>query len=54
MYIFDRKVAYYEKHHQRTVDRKLVISPMVDQRAMPVAENLGIEVFSYADSIESL
>jgi hypothetical protein len=46
MYIFDRKVAYYEKHHQRTVDRKLVISPMVDQRAMPVAENLGIEVFS--------
>ena len=54
MYIFDRKVAYYEKHHHRTVDRKLVISPMVDQRAIPVAENLGIEVFSYADSIESL
>ena len=54
MYIFDRKVAYYEKHHHRTVDRKLVISPMVDQRAIPVAENLGIEIFSYADSIESL
>jgi len=54
MYIFDRKVAYYEKHHHRTVDRKLVVSPMVDKRAMPVAENLGIEIFSYADSIESL
>jgi hypothetical protein len=54
MYIFDRKVTYYEKHHHRTVDRKLVISPMVDQRAIPVAENLGIEIFSYADSIESL
>ena len=54
MYIFDRKVAYYEKHHQRTVDRKLVMSPMVDQRAIPVAENLGIEIFSYADSMESL
>lgn len=54
MYIFDRKVAYYEKHHQRTVDRKLVMSPMADQRAIPVAENLGIEIFSYADSMESL
>ncbi|PZV25390.1 MAG: hypothetical protein DCF12_15105 [Snowella sp.] len=54
MYIFDRKVAYYEKHHQRTVDRKLVMSPMVDQRAISVAENLGIEIFSYADSMESL
>jgi len=54
MYIFDRKVAYYEKHHHRTVDRKLVVSPMVYKRAMPVAENLGIEIFSYADSIESL
>jgi len=54
MYIFDRKVAYYEKHHQRRVNRKLVVSPMVDQRAIPIAENLGIEIFSYADSIESL
>jgi len=27
---------------------------MLDKRAMPVAENLGVEIFSYADSIESL
>ena len=54
LYIFDRKVAFYEKHHQRTVNRKLVICPMVDQRALPVAENLGIEIYSYAEDIENL
>jgi hypothetical protein len=53
MYIFDRKVAFYQKHHQRTVNRKLVICPMVDQKALPVAENLGIEIYSYAEDIEN-
>jgi len=54
MYIFDRKVAFYEKHHHRTVNRKLVISPMVDQRALRVAENLGIEIYSYAEDLENI
>jgi len=54
MYVFDRKAIYYEKHHQRKVNRKLVISPMVDQRALPVAQNLGIEIYSYAEDIENL
>lgn len=52
MYIFDRKVSFYEKHHHRKVDRKLVICPMVDDRAKPVAQKLGIELYSYADSVE--
>jgi hypothetical protein len=51
MYIFGRKVDFYEKHHQRTVNRKLVICPMVDSRALPVAKSLGIEVFSYAEDV---
>jgi hypothetical protein len=54
MYIFDRKVAFYEKYHQKTADRKLVISPMVEPKALIVAENLGIEVYSYADSVQNL
>jgi hypothetical protein len=52
MYIFERKVAFYEKRHQRKVNRKLVICPMVDARAKPVAKKLGIEVYSYADDVE--
>lgn len=54
MYTFDRKVTFYQKHHQCIVDRKLVISPMVSDNAFPVAESLGIEVYSYADSVENL
>jgi hypothetical protein len=54
MYIFDRKAKYYENHYQRKVNRKLVICPMVDPRALPIAQNLGIEVYSYAEDIESL
>ena len=49
MYTFDRKVQYYERRHQRPVRRKLVISPMVHPTARPVAEHLGIEVFSYVE-----
>ena len=50
----NRKVAFYEKHHQRRVDRKLVISPMVDPRALPVAQNLGIEIYSYAEDVNNI
>lgn len=50
MYIFERKVRFYEKRHRRTANRRMVISPMVDARARAVAETLNIEVFSYSDS----
>ena len=50
MVIFDRKVCFYERRHQRKASRKLVISPMVDDRARALADRLGIEIFS--DSIE--
>ncbi len=45
-----RKVRFYEKRHQRQVNRMLVISPMVDNRAEQVAAKLEIEI--YSDSIE--
>ena len=49
MYIFERKVAFYEQHHGRPVARKLVISPMVEEGARQVAERLMIEVYSHAE-----
>jgi len=52
MYIFERKVRYYEKHHQQTANRMIVISPMVDKYAYPVAKKLGIEVHSHAEEVE--
>jgi hypothetical protein len=50
MYIFERKARFYEQRHQRTANRLIVISPMIDPKARPVAERLGIE--TYGDSID--
>ena len=54
LYTFDRKVSFYEKHEGRKVKRKIVVSPMVAPEALPVAEDLGIEVYTYPDYIEEL
>lgn len=51
MYTFVRKIAFYEKHHQRQATRKVVISPMVEERARALATQLGIEVYSYAEDV---
>jgi len=50
MYIFERKARFYEKRHQRTANRLIVVSPMIDRRAHRVGERLGIEM--YGDSMD--
>ena len=54
LYTFDRKVSFYERREGRRVRRKMVISPMVEPAALPVAKDLGIEVYTYPDYIEEL
>ena len=54
MYIFERKARYYEQRHQRTANRLIVISPMIDARARKVAERLGIETYGDSSEVESL
>jgi len=51
MYVFWRKKKFYEDRHSRKADRVIVISPMVDRRAVPTAQKLGIEIFGYADEV---
>ena len=53
VYGFDRKVAFYERLHQCRVNRKLVISPTIDERARLVAQKLGIEVYGYAADVDT-
>ncbi|GAK49011.1 hypothetical protein U14_00229 [Candidatus Moduliflexus flocculans] len=48
VYIFDRKVKFYERLHQRAATRRLIITPMMRDDARRTAAELGIEVFSYA------
>ncbi len=54
MYIFERKVRFYEKHHQRKADRLIVISPMIDPKAQAVADQLGIETYCDSTEVEKL
>ena len=54
MYSFERKARFYEQRHQRQATRLIVISPMIDARARPVAERLGIETYGDSSDVESL
>lgn len=51
LYAFYRKIKFYEKRHARQATRKLVISPMSDPRVQKVAQELGIETYSYAEDV---
>jgi hypothetical protein len=52
MYIFERKVRFYERRHQRKAERMIVVSPMIDLKAMKVAEKLGIETYRDSSEVE--
>ena len=54
MYIFERKARFYEQRRQRTANRLIVISPMIDARARKVAERLGIETYGDSSEVEAL
>ncbi|MDQ7030860.1 MAG: DUF3782 domain-containing protein [Ardenticatenia bacterium] len=49
VFLFERKARFYEKAHKVKADRWVMISPMVDRKARHMAEELGIEVYSYAE-----
>lgn len=51
---FDRKIRFYEKRHHRQADRRIVISPMISPGATRLAQELGIETYSYVDDVEDL
>lgn len=50
--VFERKVKFYEKRHNRRVDKKIAISPMVDDTARELAKKWGIQVYSYVENID--
>ncbi|PWH19885.1 MAG: hypothetical protein DDG59_01605 [Anaerolineae bacterium] len=55
MYLFVKKVHFYEKLHNRKADRLVIISPMVEPKALEVAHKLGIQIYTHAsDAGETL
>jgi hypothetical protein len=49
--IFERKVQFYEQRHQRSVTHKVIISPMVDPRALPLIAQFGMHVYYNAEDV---
>ncbi|QGU34059.1 DUF3782 domain-containing protein [Thermochromatium tepidum ATCC 43061] len=54
MYAFHRKARFYEKRHNRKADKLIAISPMIDARALAVAQRLGIQTFGDSSEVEAL
>jgi hypothetical protein len=52
LYIFSRKIAFYEKRHQRTADRKILVSPFIHPRAQELAQELEIETYGDSTDVE--
>jgi hypothetical protein len=48
---FERKVQFYEQRHQRSVSHKVIISPMVDPRALPLIAQFGMQVYYNAEDV---
>jgi hypothetical protein len=46
MLTFYRKTVFYQEKHQRTVTRKMVISPMVEPNAVETADAYQVEGYS--------
>jgi hypothetical protein len=44
MYLFDRKVAFYARQSGRQIDRKLIVTPFVDNRSREIGLRLGVEI----------
>ncbi len=54
VFVLKRKVEFYKKREGKEVDRVLIISPMVDSKAMDLAREYGFEVYSYPEDVEGL
>ena len=52
LYIFSRKIAFYEKRHQRRADYKILVSPFIHPRAQELAQELGIETYGDSTDVE--
>ncbi len=52
VYIFQRKVEFYEREKKVKVDKKIIISPMVENAALDLAKDFGIKVYSQPEDVE--
>ncbi len=53
VYIFQRKVEFYEQQKKVKVDKKIIISPMVENAALDLARDMNIDVYSQPEEIST-
>lgn len=51
VYIFSRKVTFYERLHQCKADRRIIITPMIREDGRRTAEKLNLEVYSSTQDV---
>ncbi|MFN3407087.1 MAG: hypothetical protein ACK40E_05085, partial [Caldimicrobium sp.] len=44
--LFEKKIKFYEKREGRRVDKKVIISPMVEPKALEFCKKVGITVYT--------
>lgn len=52
VYIFNKKISFYERLHACKADRRIIISPMIEEKAKEYSAHLGIEYYSYTEDIK--
>ena len=52
MFAFYKKTKFYEQKQNRKSDRLIVISPMVEDQAKKVADELGVKIYSFTWDLE--
>ncbi|MEK6660090.1 MAG: DUF3782 domain-containing protein [Campylobacterota bacterium] len=51
VFIFLRKVKYYEKRHKKKVFQIIMISPMIDEKVKEFAQGEKVKLYSYANDV---
>ncbi|MCP5497968.1 MAG: hypothetical protein H7A23_25725 [Leptospiraceae bacterium] len=54
VYIFQKKVNWYENQKKVNATKKILISPMLDKKAVEIAKQLDILVYTHANDVEGL
>jgi len=52
VYTFSRKVKFYERMHQCTADRRIIITPMIREDDRQLAAKLNLEVYTYSGDVQ--
>ncbi len=54
VYQFERKVKFYIEKEKTLIDRKIIISPYVIEKALNIAKKINIEIYSSTNELNKI